>query len=70
MRSKKQKSKENVTIIQAKKNNTNEIANQPLADLKNPIKKMPLDVNSEELMDEAKIKMSNLAEEAKKIWNK
>lgn len=39
-----------------------------IEDLKEPVSKINL--NSAELTEEAKLKLSNLAEEAKKIWKK
>lgn len=42
----------------------------PLINEKNQPSDSKNNINSVELTDEAKLKLSNLAEEAKKIWNK
>jgi hypothetical protein len=70
MTSKKQKSNDHYIIIDTQTSNTKQIANKPLANQNKKNNKIPINEHSEELMDEAKIKMSKLAEEAKKIWNK
>lgn len=70
MDSKKQKIEDNINIINSPTKENEEVMINPLKKLKNENNKKPLNVNSEELMDEAIIKLSNLAKEAKKIWNK